>query len=292
MATASRQHGHKPWRLCKQETLTSFEDWKAILEFWLKQDATFKPFLKKDSVWKKKKADVNRGLVAKDDKSAAERAEDLEQMLGYVASYCPVIKRNTIIFDCKCMDDVWQSIRLHYGFHTSGATFLDSTSVRLESDERPEDLYQRMAAFIGDNLLKKDSELTHDGEKTTADELLSPTLENLTVLLWLERVHPKLPAIVKQKYAAELRTTKTLFSLKTEISMSIPSLLEEAQVSEEAKVMRAKGFGFRKQADTGSYSRQQIDFHVSRPGDHVMPPDEHLSVLYASRPAEMIYLIG
>ena len=93
-----------------------------------------------------------------------------------------------------------------------------------------------MSAFINDNLLR-------------ADEVVSPTLENLIVLLWLEKLHPRLPALVKQKYATSLRS-KTLYSLKPEISMTIPSLLEEAQSVDDARVMRLGGSGPRP-----SYSR-------------------------------------
>ncbi len=32
-----------------------------------------------------------------------------------------------------------------------------------------------------------------------------PTLDNTVVLLWLQALHPGLPALVKQRYGAELR---------------------------------------------------------------------------------------
>ena len=82
--------------------------------------------------------------------------------------------------------------------------------------------------------------LTHDDEDITTDEVVSPTLENSIVLLWLEKLHTRLPTLVKQKYATSLRN-KTLYSLKPEISMAIPSLLEEAQSVEDARVMRLGG---------------------------------------------------
>ena len=47
----------------------------------------------------------------------------------------------------------------------------------------------------------------------------------------------KLPALLKQKYATELRS-KTLFTLKPEISMSIPALLEDVSNLEDARVLR------------------------------------------------------
>ena len=248
----------KPWCLREDETLTGFQTWKSNIVYNLKQDPTFAPFMKKGLKWTKAKSDSTRGLAATETKSAEDRAEDLEQMLGCIANFCTVIARNSIIYDSKGLDDIWQKIRLYYGFHTSGANFLDFSNIKLEAGERNETLYQRMSAFINDNLLRADGNLTHDDEDITTDEVVSPTLENLIVLLWLEKLHPRLPALVKQKYATSLRS-KTLYSLKPEISMAIPSLLEEAQSVEDARVMRVGGSGTRQRPN---YSR----FNQSRNG--------------------------
>ena len=62
---------------------------------------------------------------------------------------------------------------LHYGFQTSGAHLLDFTHVELETDERPEDLYERLRAFIEDNLLVQNSLIKHHGEAITEDEELT-----------------------------------------------------------------------------------------------------------------------
>ena len=82
--------------------------------------------------WTKSKSDSKRGLEATESKSAEDRAEDLEQMLGCIANFCTVIARNSIIYDSKSLDDIWQKIRLYYGFHTSGANFLDFSNIKLE----------------------------------------------------------------------------------------------------------------------------------------------------------------
>ena len=71
------------------------------------------------------------------------------------------------------------------------------------------------------------------------DEELSPPLENLTVFLWLEHIHTGLPALVKQRYGAELRN-KTLASIKPEISQALSSLLNELKSTEEVKVMHSR----------------------------------------------------
>ena len=66
----------------------------------------------------------------------------------------------------------------------------------------------------------------------------SPRLENFNVLQWLTLIHKGLPKLVKQRYATELRT-RTLASIKCEMSQALSSLLEELQSMQDVKNMRA-----------------------------------------------------
>ena len=79
----------------------------------------------------------------------------------------------------------------------------------------------------------------HHCALVSEDEELSPSLENLIVFLWLERIHTGLPDIVKQRYGAELRS-KTLASIRPEISQALSSLLDELKSTEEVNVMRSQ----------------------------------------------------
>ena len=47
--------------------------------------------------------------------------------------------------------------------------FLEFTSIRLEPDERPEDLFQRLTAFIDNSLLTNDTHIRHHGDLTRED---------------------------------------------------------------------------------------------------------------------------
>ena len=134
------------------------------------------------------------------------------------------------------MEAIWQTIRQHFGFQTTGAHFIDFSDIHLEPDERPEDLYQRIMAFVGDSLLHSNG-LSHHGEALSEDEELSPTLENFVVLMWLKLINPNLPRLVKQRYGTELRS-RTLASIKPEISQALPSLLEELRAADDAKILR------------------------------------------------------
>ena len=236
----------KQWCLTKQETITSFETWKQNLQFLLAQDPNFACFLADGATWlRKTAAQPLRGLHDDDHsipdnlrRTAQQKVNHLDLMLGQIANYCPIISRNTIIKYSTSMTSIWQAIRLHFGFQATGSHFLDYAQIHLEVEERPEDLFQRLMAFIDDSLLKTDGGISHHTEVPAVDEELSPTLENVVVLQWLHLIHRDLPRLVKQRYGTELRT-RTLASIKPEISLALDSLLEELRTTEEAKIMRS-----------------------------------------------------
>lgn len=67
---------------------------------------------------------------------------------------------------------------------------------------------------------------------------MTPLIESTIVWLWLEKVHPDLPQLVKQKYGTELRN-RTPASIKQDVALSMTSLLEELSVRQDAQVMRS-----------------------------------------------------
>ena len=167
-----------------------------------------------------------------------------QNLIRYVDSqtimtlYVPIILRNTIVKNSTSMNSIWQAIRLHFGFQSSGGYFLDFNSIKLEIGERPEDLYQRLISFTEDNLLSSEGSIRHHGAVPTEDEELTPTVENIIVLTWLRLIHADLPGLVKQRYGTELRS-QTLASLKPEISLALDSLLNELEYSCDVKVLRS-----------------------------------------------------
>ena len=184
MATSHR--APKQWSLSKNEDVTSFESWRQNLVYTLALDTNFAPFLAEGVSWNKRtKSDALRGFVDDEKVTAQQKSTMLELMLGQIANYCPVISQNTIVKNSTSIGQIWQTIRLHYGFKTTGAHFLDLADICKEPQERPEDLYQRLIAFVEDNLLQKGGGITHHDEEVKKDEELSPTLENMTVLTWL-----------------------------------------------------------------------------------------------------------
>ena len=250
----------KQWTLTKNETITSFENWRQNLVYILSLDSNFAPFLAEGCTWERKTSNnPTRGLHNDGEdtpegtrRTAAQKNLHLDLMLGQIANYCAVISRNSITKNSISVQDIWQKIRQHYGFRSTGANFLNLVDIKLQADERPEDLFQRLMAFVEDNLLTAQGGIVHHGHPIDADEDLSPTLENMIVIIWLQLIHPGLPQLVKQRYGTELRN-QSIASLKPEISLALSSLLEELQSIEDTKVLRSVSFapGYRR---TGSKS--------------------------------------
>ena len=238
------QRAPRQWCLTKNETVNTFENWRQNLVYTLSLDPNFAQFIAIDANWEKRcAAHPNRGFTDDNDltsgRTAIQQAYMLDLMLGQIANYCPVISRNTIAKNSTSLAGIWQTIRLHYGFQSTGAHFLDFADIHLQADERPEDLYQRIVAFVEDNMLQKGSVILHHGDVIDVDEEISPSLENMVVLTWLRLINPALPKLIKQRYGTELRS-RTLASIKPEISQALESLLDEIASADTAKVMRTE----------------------------------------------------
>ena len=233
----------KQWCLTKHETVTTFESWKQNLKYTLSLDANFAQFLVEGVTWLKKSRDnplrgfIDDGQNDQADRrhTAQQKVTQLELMLGQIANFCPVISRITIVRNATSVDVIWQAIRTHFGFQSTGAHFIDFADIKLEPQERPEDLYQRLMAFAEDNLLQQNGPISHHDEIPITEEEMTPSLENFIVLTWLQLINKDLPRLVKQHYGTELRS-RTLASIKPEISQAMESLLEEINSTEDVRI--------------------------------------------------------
>ena len=262
--------------LTENETFSSFQNWQQSLLFSFAFDSQFAEFLVDGATWlKTTTANPTRGL-ADDTEGANKRTKEqkalsLEIMLGQIASYCPV-SRTSIVRNSTSLSDVWQQIRQYYGFQTTGSQFLNLGDIKQEDGERPETLYQRLYCFFEDNLLSKASGITHCGETPTTDEQMSPTLENTIVWMWLRLLHPGLPSHVSLRYGPVLRD-KTLMSIRNEISAALPTLLNELETSENAKVFYNRTGQFQKRdSHRPSSSRKGISKSWSNEKDEKVCP--------------------
>jgi hypothetical protein len=183
----------RPWMLSEEESFGSFVNWRRTILCNLQQDKNFTSYLKAKATWEAlTDAEPNRGLA--DDPDDGPKKEQkviyLNSMLGYIAQYAPHELNTDISSNCTSLDMIWQTIRDYYGFKQSEAQFLKITSIKWEPGERPEKLYRRVLAHLQDNLLTTESNLIHNGTKPTKNEVMSPTVERLAVVKWMELIDP------------------------------------------------------------------------------------------------------
>ncbi len=126
----------KQWQLdnsLDKVTITKYDAWKNNMVYNLSLDANFSPFLLDTAEWTKSGSNnPTRGLEDDkepipegDRKKATQKVIHLNLMLGRIASYASKINRGSLVNSTTCIDDVWQTIRAHYGFQQTGGRFLD-----------------------------------------------------------------------------------------------------------------------------------------------------------------------
>ena len=127
-------------------------------------------------------------------------------------------------------------------------------------------------------MLQKGSVILHHGDVIDVDEEMSPSLENMVVLTWLRLINPALPKLIKHRYGTELRS-RTLASIKPEISQALESLLGEIVSADTAKVMRTETRPNRR-GQRPAFARQQPPPYNTPK----RPTSADLSVVQTGRP--------
>ena len=161
----------------------------------------------------------------------AAKAALLNVVLGSVAGYAPVINGPFVKKHSTSLESIWDRVRAHYGFRRTGSRILELMEFSLEQNESREALWERRYSFMGDNLLTARGDVLHEGVKQERDEVFTPTLLNVLVTLWLKFINPALPALVRQRFCTQLKSS-TVYSIREEISESIPTLLAEVEQRE------------------------------------------------------------
>ena len=228
----------RPKQLTESESLTSFEDWRNNLEFFLSQDKDVSKYLKSSVTWSKKSAGTDhRGFAS------ADEAVALSQFLGIIASLSPPLLHDEITDDCESLTDIYRVLRSYYQFAPSESTFIQFTYIKREiidgKLERPLHLYLRLRQFLRDNLLLSSGKIQHDGKVPTTSETFSPTVERLIVLRWLEILNPALPNHVLHVFSHQLQS-KSLKDLYPQIIDQVKYLLRKLENKDEIDAQYAR----------------------------------------------------
>ena len=219
--------------LTEQESRGSLEAWCEQLIYHISNEDKFERYLDDLKTWNSTTSGTpNRGFVADTQDvngkrfSAEKKAINLKVLLGFISIHAPVISSAFIKEEAHSIDEIFDRLRQYYDCRKSGTNIMDMFNIKCGSTETREALWERCYSFMEDSLITKASGVKHCGAKLENDERLTPTLQNITVMIWLDAIHRDLPSLVKQRFAITLRET-TLYSIRSEISDAVPSLLQE-----------------------------------------------------------------
>ena len=232
MASNNSPFSTKQKVLTDNETRQSLNNWIESLYFHISNEPKFCRFIDDLKEWSGSNV-VNRGFVNDENDpptglkmTAANKAINLKVFLGFVSLHCPCISSSFVKDQAKSLEEIFQRLREFYDCRKSGGKITELLEFSLGPLESREALWERIYSYLEDSLITQSSGILHMGQVVTNDELMTPTILNIGVIVWLNAIHRGLPQLVKQKFAIPLRNS-TIFSLRTEISDSIPSLLDE-----------------------------------------------------------------
>ena len=151
---------------------------------------------------------------------------------------CPYTLTNNLDQLCTSFSWLLTHLEQYYHIQKSGAHFLSISDTRFNAADSHENFYMELHAAVKDSLRKQGELLLfRNNEPLVEDEEMSPTLENMVVLLWLERIDPRLPKKVSTTFAHQMVGNTSLRDLQPTICGRLPGLLQEL---DEAAVNSAR----------------------------------------------------
>jgi len=156
------------------------------------------------------------------------RNAHLAKFISLISVLCPYTLTNNLDQLSISFNWIITYLEQHYQVQKKGAHFLSISEIRFNSGDTYENFYMELHGAVEDSL-RKEGELLlfRNSEPLAEDEEMSPTLENMVVLLWLERIDPRLPKKVSATFAHQMIGNTSLRDLQPTICARIPGLLQE-----------------------------------------------------------------
>ena len=156
------------------------------------------------------------------------RNRQLTKMLQVLSSFVHDNEAEDVVQDSTSLAWIWQYLQARYNIESQGVNFLKIVKHTFKSGENPQTFYKQFRSSFVDNLRKKGDSRNHlkPGDVMEADEPMSPSQEDTIVLWTLEKIDPRLPAMVARNYEHRLDKTTHLIDLASTIFQRVPSMLE------------------------------------------------------------------
>ena len=223
-----------PRKLDIKETAPSVRLWKITFINYYRLDVYFSKFVQTGAKWKV--TAVNWGFEDEPDTSDLKRkADQLKQdcmmFLETLASYLPddyLVEK--ISSSTEDMAGVWEIIEQYYGIALNSDTFLQIDKMSKKDVESYRQYYLRMEGLVSKHLTKGGIKI-EDVTSPVGGDIMSITLKNTIVIMWLQKISPKMIECVRHEYAQELREGKQLVELMPRIADNVENILSKHDVA-------------------------------------------------------------
>jgi hypothetical protein len=156
------------------------------------------------------------------------RNAQLAKFITLISVLCPYTLTNNLDQLSTSFQWIITYLEQHYQIQKAGAHFLSISDIKFTPGSSYENFYIELHGAFEDTLRKRgETLLFKNNEVLDSDEEMSPTLENTVVLLWLERIDPRLPQKISATFAHQMVGNTSLRDLQPTICARIPSLLQE-----------------------------------------------------------------
>ena len=228
MATSNGRKIPIPRRLDSQETAASLRLWKIHFVNYTRGDQYFAHFVKDTSTWTMTAehwgfAEETAETSLK--RSKAEMKSDCLMFLETLASYLPddyLVEK--ITKSTGKLADVWTVIDSYYGVTLSSNTFLELAKMSKKKEETYRQFYLRMEGFVSKHLTKGEIKVEDVTSPVTGD-ILTISLKNVLVIMWMTKIHARLVDYVKVDFSQELKAGKELIELMGSIADNVDNIL-------------------------------------------------------------------
>ena len=229
-------------------TEDDFNIWEEQLIIYLVQNEEYELFLDdgRYNTWRAAEDFPHRlaAHVAPDQaNNLAKRRKQLRTFLSHVAKSCHKADFQSIMRHSTSFKWITDKLRENYDIQKKGVHFLNIIDIQWDptQDVTYAAFYNTYRTHILNNLRRQGEVVLWQGDGRLAqDEKVTPMLEDIIVYNVLGLIDSRLPALVREKFGAQMRQNKSLRDLKGEIFIAIPAMIKSGDKEDATANMGVK----------------------------------------------------
>ena len=162
-----------------------------------------------------------------------KKRRELKTFLNQVAKVVSANHYNFVMRQATSLEWVYREIRKDYNIQQKGVYFFNLLDLKYDGESMtPSGFYQMYRQLVMAYTAKRDDVIKWSGETMPSDEKLSPTLEDMILLIVLGLIDPRLPGYVKSHYALKMENSR-LMDFKTDIFTNIHKFIDQIDTMEQ-----------------------------------------------------------